>query len=162
MCCSEAGEPACPANCLEGCHTQCPHCAFAACVYSSTTCYCHHGYRCLADIQAGQGLYYDTLTKSWRARNCVDNYGVTNKTYGLTPAPCKACPTNMITSTDATAYSISAAYYTRNADNTGGFTSVMACVVTAGEHLLLLLHGSGPSHEHPVKEPNVAHGVITS
>jgi len=26
---------------------------------------------------------------------------------------------------------------------------------------LLLLHGSGRSHEHPVKEPNVAHGVIT-
>jgi len=28
--------------------------------------------------------------------------------------------------------------------------------------ILLLLHGSSRSHEHPVKEPNVAHGVITS
>lgn len=126
-----------PANCLEDCHTQWTHWAFAVCVYSSTACSCHHGSCWLADIQAGQGLYYDTLTKSWRARNCVDNsYGVTNKTYGLTPAPCKACPTNMITSKDATAYSVSAAYYTHNADNTGGFTSVMACVVTAGEQLL--------------------------
>jgi hypothetical protein len=43
-----------------------------------------------ADIKAGQGLYYSTITGSWRARNCVnDNYGVPNTTYGLTPAPCK-------------------------------------------------------------------------
>jgi hypothetical protein len=27
--------------------------------------------------------------------------------------------------------------------------------------ILLLLHGSGRSHEHPLKEPNVAHGVNT-
>jgi hypothetical protein len=27
---------------------------------------------------------------------------------------------------------------------------------------LLLLQGSGRSHEHPVKEPNVAHGVVAA
>lgn len=43
-----------------------------------------------ADIQPGQGLYYSTLTQSWRARNCdSNNYGVTNRTYGLTPSACR-------------------------------------------------------------------------
>jgi len=98
-------------------------CALQHCCCSSPT-----------DIQPGQGLYYEAITKSWRATNCDGNsYGVTNKTYGLTPAPCKACPSNMVASANATAYPRSAAYYTRNEDNTGGFTSVMACVTTAGE-----------------------------
>lgn len=45
-----------------------------------------------ADIQAGQGLYYTTLTKSWRAKNCTVNaYGVSNQTFGLSPAPCREC-----------------------------------------------------------------------
>lgn len=44
----------------------------------------------LTDIKAGQGLYYSATTLVWRARNCdVDNYGVSNTTYGLTPQPCK-------------------------------------------------------------------------
>jgi hypothetical protein len=38
----------------------------------------------------GQGLYYSTITGSWRARMCdTNNYGVSNKTYGLSPNPCK-------------------------------------------------------------------------
>lgn len=44
----------------------------------------------LTDIQTGQGLYYETLTKTWRAKDCVsDGYGVTNTTFGLTPTPCR-------------------------------------------------------------------------
>lgn len=40
----------------------------------------------------GQGLYYTTLTQTWRARNCVANsYGVANVTYGLTPYACREC-----------------------------------------------------------------------
>lgn len=47
---------------------------------------------CLADIQLGQGLYYETLTKTWRAKNCLNNtYGMTNNTFGLTPNPCRDC-----------------------------------------------------------------------
>jgi hypothetical protein len=43
-----------------------------------------------ADIMPGQGLYYSTLTQSWRARNCdTNNYGVNNRTYGLTPFACR-------------------------------------------------------------------------
>jgi hypothetical protein len=43
-------------------------------------------------IQAGQGLYYETLTQTWRAKNCDKNsYGVQNTTFGLTPAPCRDC-----------------------------------------------------------------------
>jgi len=41
--------------------------------------------------------------------------------------------------------------------HTGAHTHTQ--VVARGHLLLLLLHGSGRSHEHPVKEPNVAHGV---
>jgi hypothetical protein len=45
---------------------------------------------------------YMTLDKTWRAVNCDSNstYGVTNTTFGLTPAPCRACPANMVTSKD--------------------------------------------------------------
>lgn len=40
----------------------------------------------------GQGLVYMTLSKTWRARNCTtNNYGVSNITYGLSPAPCRDC-----------------------------------------------------------------------
>lgn len=43
-------------------------------------------------IQAGQGLYYETLTQTWRAKDCDKNsYGVQNTTFGLTPAPCRDC-----------------------------------------------------------------------
>lgn len=43
-----------------------------------------------ADIEAGQALYYESLTQTYRAVNCDDdNYGVTNRTYGWTPTPCK-------------------------------------------------------------------------
>jgi len=45
-----------------------------------------------ADIMPGQGLYYTTLTQTWRARNClVNSYGVSNQTYGLTPYACREC-----------------------------------------------------------------------
>ena len=40
----------------------------------------------------GQGLYYTTLTQTWRAKNCITNsYGVANKTFGLTPYSCRDC-----------------------------------------------------------------------
>lgn len=36
------------------------------------------------------GLYYETLEGTYRARNCDNNaYGVANRTYGLSPAPCR-------------------------------------------------------------------------
>lgn len=68
-----------------------------------------------ADIQSGQGLYYTTLTKSWRAKNCtVNSYGVANQTFGLTPSPCRDCESHAHTFTlpfsgdllPATAYGI--------------------------------------------------------
>lgn len=51
------------------------------------------------------GLMYNTLDKSWRTVQCnSNNYGVSNITYGLTPAPCTACPMNMVASKDALLY----------------------------------------------------------
>jgi len=48
---------------------------------------------------------YNTLDKSWRTVQCnSNNYGVSNITYGLTPAPCTACPMNMVASKDALLY----------------------------------------------------------
>jgi hypothetical protein len=45
-----------------------------------------------ADIQAGLGLYFETLTNTWRAKECLNNtYGMTNNTFGLTPNPCRDC-----------------------------------------------------------------------
>jgi hypothetical protein len=62
-----------------------------------------------ADIQAGQGLLYTTLDKSWRAVNWdTDNYGVANVSYGLSPQACKPCPMNMIASKDKINYPRSA------------------------------------------------------
>jgi hypothetical protein len=83
-------------------------------------------------IQAGQALYYQTITRTYRAVDCTSNsYGVANKMYGLTPAPCKACPTNLVAVRNAS-YPTSASFYTTNADGSGGFTSVRACVTVAG------------------------------
>lgn len=46
----------------------------------------------LADIKAGQGLMFQSTTGKWRAINCDDNnYGVTEKTYGLGVQSCKVC-----------------------------------------------------------------------
>jgi hypothetical protein len=40
----------------------------------------------------GQGLYYLTLTKTFRAKNCdSNNYGVSNITTGLAPFTCRDC-----------------------------------------------------------------------
>lgn len=62
-----------------------------------------------AVIQAGQGLLYQALENSWRAVNCdSNNYGVANETYGLTPAPCRACPQDMVTSKNRNSYPMSA------------------------------------------------------
>jgi hypothetical protein len=86
-----------------------------------------------ADIQPGQGLLYEALTKTWRAQNCIkNNFGLATITYGLTPAPCRDCPNNMVATTDS-AFPSSSKYFTRNADGTGGFISPFACVTTAGE-----------------------------
>jgi hypothetical protein len=40
-------------------------------------------------IQPGQGLYSQVLSGTYRAKDCTDGYGVSNVTFGLTPAPCK-------------------------------------------------------------------------
>lgn len=131
-------------------HTEAPHSIFCR-------------YRCLclssalrptsrpADIQPGQGLLYETLTKTWRAQNCIkNNYGLSAITYGLTPAPCKDCPNYMVATTDA-AFPSSVKYFTWNADGTGGFISPFACVTTAGESgivaFLQLVRASGWSKE---------------
>lgn len=96
-----------------------------------------------ADIQAGQGLYFETITSTWRARNCdsSNSYGVSNKTHGLTPAPCKDCPQNMVASRDPS-YPTSAKYFVQNADGTGGFNSVSACVLQPGVLLGDTAYGS--------------------
>jgi hypothetical protein len=45
---------------------------------------------CCAVIQAGQGLFYSSLTQTFRARNCDNNeYGVPTRFYGITPYPCR-------------------------------------------------------------------------
>jgi len=88
-----------------------------------------------ADIQAGQGLFYETITKTWRARNCtINNYGVANTTYGLTPSPCKECQQGTVAVNNAT-YNVSAQYFKRNADGTSGFISELACVTLPGKPL---------------------------
>lgn len=85
-----------------------------------------------ADIQTGQGLYFETLTKTYRAKDCDSNsYGVSNVTYGLNPDPCRTCPDGTVASNMA-AYSNSAQYFVRNSDGTGGFNNVKACVTKPG------------------------------
>lgn len=77
---------------------------------------------------------YETLTKAWRALNCTDSkYGVSNTTYGLTPSPCRDCPSGMVAANTA-ASNRSAQYYLVNEDGSGGFTDVRACVTKPGEH----------------------------
>lgn len=82
----------------------------------------------------GQGLYYETLTKSWRARNCTANtYGVDKVAYGLVTSACKPCPLNMVTSTSNVTYPRSASWYVSDSvTQTAGFISPMACVNQAG------------------------------
>lgn len=99
---------------------------------------CHHctHHPHLADIQTGQGLYFQSLTKSWRAQNCdsaqrPNTYGVSNTTFGLTPAACTPCPQFMVTSRSSN-YSASAKHFVSNPDGTGGFASVEACVTQPG------------------------------
>jgi hypothetical protein len=86
------------------------------------------------DIMPGQGLYFETISNTWRARNCTSNsYGVDKLAYGLTPSPCKSCPQNMVTSTDNTTHPRSAAWYVSDAATaTAGYTSPLACVNQAG------------------------------
>lgn len=98
-------------------------------------CPCYAVLCCVAaDIMPGQGLYYESLTQSWRARNCSsNNYGVDRITYGLSSSACRPCPQGMMTSTDRMQYPNSSAWFVRdNATKTEGFTSPMACVNQAG------------------------------
>lgn len=82
-------------------------------------------------IMPGQGLYFSTLTNTWRARNCDSNsYGVANKTYGLTPAACRDCPAGQV-ATLAAPYTVPQRFYSISGTD-GGFTSVMACVNMPG------------------------------
>jgi hypothetical protein len=85
-----------------------------------------------ADIMPGQGLYFNTLTNTWRAKNCESNsYGMSNKTYGLSPAACRDCPTGQVATT-AAGYPTSASFFVDNGDGTKGFISVKACVNQPG------------------------------
>lgn len=44
-------------------------------------------------IRPGQGLLFSSLNNTWRASDCMESsYGVANITYGLSPSPCRACP----------------------------------------------------------------------
>lgn len=88
-----------------------------------------------ADIRPGQGLYYETLSQSWRAKNCNSNtYGVDKVTYGLSTSSCRPCPANMVASTNRTGYPNSWSYFVSDAaTGTEGFISPMACVNQAGE-----------------------------
>lgn len=86
---------------------------------------------CGSDILPGQGLYYATIDKSWRAKNCdSNNYGTANKTYGLTPRPCVACPSDMVANR-STAYPASASFFT-STGTAAGFTNERACVTRPG------------------------------
>lgn len=72
------------------------------------------------------------MDNTWRAVNCDKNqYGTPNITYGLTPAPCRECPANMVANSSG-AYPASKHFFTRNADGTGGFTDPQACVTLPG------------------------------
>lgn len=53
-------------------------------------------------------------------------------TYGLAVVSCRACPQNMLTSTNNATYANSAAWFVNSTDGAGGFTSVWACVNQAG------------------------------
>lgn len=86
----------------------------------------------LADIQPGQGLYFETLTKTWRAKNCEENsYGVTNTTYGLTPSLGRTCPDGLVAN-NKPEFSTSQQYFVQNADGSGGFAHEKACVTKPG------------------------------
>lgn len=88
------------------------------------------------DILPGQGLYYTSITATWRARNCeTNNYGVANLTYGLSPAPCRDCPSGMVAVANSS-YSNSLKYFANTSAifsaSEGGFTNVAACVTQDG------------------------------
>lgn len=84
-------------------------------------------------IQAGQGLMYSSMTGAFRARNCEDNtYGVPTRFYGLTPYPCRPCPTGLVASNDSRQYPNSSAWWIDNGDGTRGFFNVKACVTQPG------------------------------
>lgn len=92
-------------------------------------CCPHHA---ATDILQGQGLYYEILTKTWRAKNCEANsYGVTNTTYGLTPSPCRTCPTGLVAS-NTPEFNTSVQYYVKDATGAGGFADERACVTKPG------------------------------
>lgn len=88
-----------------------------------------------ADIQPGQGLYRTEVAgrRTFLAKNCDENsYGVTQVAYGRTPFPCRECPANMVTSSDAATFPNSASYFVDNKDGTRGFVDPKACVTKAG------------------------------
>jgi len=87
----------------------------------------------VADIKAGQGMYYSPASQAFYASNCdFNNYGAPNITYGLSAFPCRDCSVGMVANT---VYAGSAAYF-RVDNNTsparGGFVSPMACVTQPG------------------------------
>lgn len=82
------------------------------------------------DIKAGQGMFYSPVTDSYWAVNCdSNNYGVFNKTSGLSAFPCKPCPAGMQARTDLTA---SLKYWATDGSGRQGFTHPLACVTQKG------------------------------
>lgn len=52
---------------------------------------------CLADVEAGMGMIAQGQNKFAGMECPINTYGSSGKVYGLTAAPCKPCPRNMIT-----------------------------------------------------------------
>jgi hypothetical protein len=73
----------------------------------------------------------DRHANMYFAADAVAPQGTTNITYGLTPAPCRECPANMLAE-NSDAYPASKRFFRRNADGTGGFTDPAACVTLPG------------------------------
>lgn len=80
---------------MHACLASCSTCSYPdpsnLFVWRLHTCPCSSlAWRCLAVIQPGQGLFFSSLTQTFRARNCEDNeYGAPSRFYGLTTYPCR-------------------------------------------------------------------------
>lgn len=74
-------------------------------------------------------MFYNPLQDKFVAMNCdLDNYGVANKTAGLSAFPCKQCPAGLQA---RQTLPNSAKYYATQGDKQG-FTHPLACVTKKG------------------------------
>jgi len=83
-----------------------------------------------ADARPGQGILFSTASNSFRAVDCSANqYGLPNRTYGLSAYPCRTCPDGMTTSR---VFAASAQYFEDYGNGRGGFRSAAACITMPG------------------------------